>query len=91
MASPGVKQLQFLNRVFQELIQTHRPVAIAVPGCSTGNGFEHIDLQITRRVVGIDIHPEYLKRQIVFYWMLQTIGDLMVTPKEPFRCRLRSH
>jgi ubiquinone/menaquinone biosynthesis C-methylase UbiE len=32
-----------------------------VLGCSTGNGFEHIDTTVTRSVVGIDINPEYLR------------------------------
>jgi len=31
-----------------------------VLGCSTGNGFEHIDPGVTQRVVGIDINPDYL-------------------------------
>jgi hypothetical protein len=28
-----------------------------VLGCATGNGFEHIDPLVTRRVVEIDINP----------------------------------
>jgi len=34
---------------------------VAVLGCSTGNGFEHIDPSITRRVIGVDIDPHYLE------------------------------
>lgn len=60
MASPQVGQLQMLNRVLGELLRRLQPAALAVPGCSAGNGFEHIDPAVTRRVVGIDIHPEYL-------------------------------
>lgn len=60
MRSPLVRQQQFLSGVFHDLLSRHRPGAVAVPGCATGNGFEHIDPQVTRSVVGIDINAEYL-------------------------------
>ncbi len=60
MGSSGVLQLQFLSRVFGEILDRYRPRSLAVPGCTTGNGFEHIDPRITRRVIGIDINPDYL-------------------------------
>ena len=60
MGSPGVLQLQFLSRAFRDWLDRYRPVTLAVVGCATGNGFEHIDPSITRTVIGIDIHPEYL-------------------------------
>ena len=60
MASPEVGQLQVLNQLFKVVLEEHRPESMAVLGCSTGNGFEHIDPSTTRRVVGIDINPSYL-------------------------------
>jgi SAM-dependent methyltransferase len=60
MGSPGVLQLQYLSRVFREVLERFRPGSVAVIGCATGNGFEHVDSRITRRVVGIDINPEYV-------------------------------
>ncbi len=60
MASPEVGQLQVLNQLFKVVLEEHRPESLAVLGCSTGNGFEHIDPSTTRRVVGIDINPSYL-------------------------------
>jgi len=60
MASPEVGQLQALNQLFKTVLEEHRPESLAVLGCSTGNGFEHIDPRTTRRVVGIDINPSYL-------------------------------
>lgn len=60
MKSPMVRQEQFLSDVFRDLLVRHRPGAVAVLGCATGNGFEHIDPRVTRRVVGIDINAEYL-------------------------------
>ncbi len=59
MASSAVQQLGYLNEVLREVLAETRPAALAVPGCTTGNGFEHIPAE-TARVVGIDIHPEYL-------------------------------
>ena len=60
MKSPRVLQQQFLSDVFREVIGRHRPGSVAVVGCATGNGFEHIDPRVTRTVVGIDVNPEYL-------------------------------
>lgn len=61
MAHAEVGQLQFLNRVFRDVLVEFRPAAVAVVGCTTGNGFEHIRNDITTRVVGIDINPSYLE------------------------------
>jgi hypothetical protein len=59
MASAAVQQLGYLNGIFREVLAETRPGALAVPGCTTGNGFEHLPAE-TARVIGIDIHPEYL-------------------------------
>jgi len=59
MASPAVAQLQYLSEVFASLITTHRPRDLAVLGCATGNGFEHIPPE-TRTMIGLDINPDYL-------------------------------
>lgn len=61
MSSPHVKQAQFLNRIFREALIAYAPRSVAVPGCATGNGFEHLDAAITARVTGIDINREYLE------------------------------
>jgi hypothetical protein len=59
MASSAVQQLGYLNEVFREVLAETRPAALAVPGCTTGNGFEHLPAE-TARVIGIDVHPGYL-------------------------------
>jgi SAM-dependent methyltransferase len=64
MSSPDVGQHQVLNRFFGELLRSVRPRNVLVLGCSTGNGFEHIDPAVTSRVVGIDINPQYLQRLV---------------------------
>ena len=61
MGSPGVGQLQFLSRVFGELLAEVDPASIAVLGCATGNGFEHVRPERVRRLVGLDINREYIE------------------------------
>jgi SAM-dependent methyltransferase len=60
MGSPGVSQLEMLGQLFCDALHRFRPEKVAVIGCATGNGFEHIDPAITNQVVGIDINAEYL-------------------------------
>ena len=60
MAAPEVGQLQALNLLFKTTLERYRPHSVAVLGCCTGNGFEHIDGAVTRRVLGIDINGAYL-------------------------------
>lgn len=60
MSSDEVGQLRVLNRIFAETLTRFAPERLAVLGCSAGNGFEHIDPGITRRVVGIDVNRTYL-------------------------------
>jgi SAM-dependent methyltransferase len=61
MSSPQVGQLQMLNQLFKRvLVETH-PEALAVLGCTTGNGFEHFDPAVTRYILGVDINPAYLE------------------------------
>ncbi|MBU0690609.1 class I SAM-dependent methyltransferase [bacterium] len=61
MGSPQVGQLHFLSSVFQELLNEYHPKRLAVIGCATGNGFEHIDAKYVEQVIGIDIQPDYLR------------------------------
>jgi SAM-dependent methyltransferase len=60
MASPEVDQLSVLVAIFRSTVGKCRPGSLLVLGCSTGNGWEHIDPAVTRRVVGIDVNDEYL-------------------------------
>jgi SAM-dependent methyltransferase len=62
MSSPDVDQYQVLNRLLRDALWSTRPHCVLVLGCSTGNGFEHVDPAVTSRVVGIDINPAYLQR-----------------------------
>jgi len=61
MGSPGVRQLEFLSRVFGQLMTAYAPESLLLLGCATGNGLERVDPGRTRRLVGLDINPEYLE------------------------------
>jgi len=55
-----VAQAQLLAEVFGEVLKEYSRQSIGVIGCAGGNGFERINPQITPRVVGIDINPDYI-------------------------------
>lgn len=60
MALPTVAQAVLLADVFAELLEAYAPRSVAVLGCAGGNGFDRISLDVTKRVVGIDINPAYI-------------------------------
>jgi SAM-dependent methyltransferase len=64
MSSPAVNQLPVLSRLFREVLENTLPRAVLFLGCSTGNGLEHINAAVTRRVTGIDVNPTYLQRLV---------------------------
>ena len=56
----AVRQEGVLSDLFAEALMVRRPASVAVLGVAGGNGLERIESRLTRRVVGIDIHPGYL-------------------------------
>jgi len=60
MALPEVAQTQALSKLIASVLKEYTPESLAVIGCTTGNGFEHVDHTNTRRVVGVDINAAYL-------------------------------
>jgi len=64
MSSPAVNQGPVLSHLLRDSLESARPETVLVLGCSTGNGFYHLDATVTRRVVGIDLNPAYLRRLI---------------------------
>ncbi|QJB56833.1 class I SAM-dependent methyltransferase [Pseudodesulfovibrio sp. zrk46] len=61
MALPEVAQSQALSSLMSSTLKEFAPTSLAVIGCATGNGFEHIDTVTAQRVVGVDINPDYLR------------------------------
>ena len=60
MGPAGVQQLAALSGLFAEAVEICRPESVAILGIAGGNGLEHIDRSFTRRIVGVDINPQYL-------------------------------
>jgi SAM-dependent methyltransferase len=60
MSSEGVQQLPALADLFKHSLERCMPESLAVLGLAGGNGLEHIDSIITKRIVGVDINRPYL-------------------------------
>ncbi len=61
MSNENVGQLQALNGIFDNVLNECTPTSLCVLGCTTGNGFEHINRNITKRITCIDINRNYLQ------------------------------
>jgi hypothetical protein len=61
MSHGSVFQLQTLNTIMKEQYEDYRPECLVVFGVCTGNGLEHIDPAITKKLYGIDVNEDYLK------------------------------
>ena len=61
MSDSHVLQYQMINRCFEEALRKYHPATLLVPGCTVGNGFEHISWKNMEKVVALDINPFYLK------------------------------
>jgi hypothetical protein len=60
MQSEAVGQAVALSELFGEVLAQRKPASVAVLGVAGGNGLERIDPETTRRVVGLDLNPQYL-------------------------------
>ncbi|PAS97967.1 MAG: methyltransferase type 12 [Candidatus Dactylopiibacterium carminicum] len=59
MALPAIAQAQMLADGLVTALQRFTPDTVAIVGCAGGNGFDRIPAS-TRRVVGVDINPDYI-------------------------------
>ncbi|HEV3028626.1 MAG TPA: class I SAM-dependent methyltransferase, partial [Planctomycetota bacterium] len=57
----AIGQLDALQEIFREVYREVRPSSLAVLGCTTGNGLEHVDPVITKSCMGVDLNAEYLR------------------------------
>lgn len=60
MGPHGLDQLGPLAAVFQEVVLASQPDRLLLVGCATGNGLEHVDPSVTRRIVAVDVNLQYL-------------------------------
>lgn len=61
MALPDVGQAAALASELADLVRWSRPASLALLGCAGGNGLDHVDPAVTRRVVALDINPDFLE------------------------------
>jgi SAM-dependent methyltransferase len=74
MGPSHADQLAPLSRILGDVCRTVRPQRVALLGCATGNGLEHIEPSVTRKVVAIDVNPEYVEVVKARY---QTLGSAL--------------
>ncbi len=60
MAHPAVGQTPFLAKLFREILDEFLPRRVALPGCATGNGLEHVKPGSVDSVLALDINAEFL-------------------------------
>jgi SAM-dependent methyltransferase len=60
MSSPNVGQRVVLNRLLADVLRVARPASVFIAGASSGNGIEHLDSAVSRRIVCVDINGTYL-------------------------------
>lgn len=74
MSAPNVAQLQMLDEMFESALDKFSPRSICIPGCTAGNGFQHLINRDLDLVVGIDINPKYLME--CRNWFIQDVQNL---------------
>jgi SAM-dependent methyltransferase len=60
MGPQGADQTAPLSAVFGQVYRAVRPRRLALLGCATGNGLEHVDPGLTQRTVGVDLNIQYV-------------------------------
>jgi SAM-dependent methyltransferase len=60
MSAASVAQAQFLAETLARCARTCHPESVCILGCAGGNGFDALARSSVRRVVGVDINPDYL-------------------------------
>jgi SAM-dependent methyltransferase len=60
MGPQGVDQLAPLAAIFEEVYAAAQPDRLLVLGCGGGNGLEHVNPAVTKRIVGVDVNLQYL-------------------------------
>lgn len=86
MSSPDIAQQQFLAQTFQEALRTYNSTFVALLGCTTGNGLEFVNSDVTRKVTAVDINPKYL--EILRQRYEQVVAGLEVVESNLETCSL---
>ena len=65
MALPGVGQADMISELLCRAVERWVPASIAVIGCAGGNGFDRVDPESVKRVIGVDLNPQYIEQSRV--------------------------
>lgn len=76
MSHSSVGQLGLLNSLTKKYLATIKPATCVFMGIAGGNGLEHIDNEITKNVIAIDINQQYL--DVCFSRYKNRIGSLQL-------------
>ena len=60
MSHGSVGQLSLLNLLTKKYLAKLKPATCLFMGIAGGNGLEHVDNEISKKIIGIDINREYL-------------------------------
>jgi len=85
MGPEGIDQLAPLSSIFQEVYLASQPDQVLVLGCGAGNGLEHVDPSVTKRVVGVDVNLQHLGIARQRYFHLGARLELYCAEVENFR------
>ena len=85
MGPEGVDQLAPLSAIFQESYLAAQPDRLLLLGCTTGNGLEHVNPAVTKRIVGVDVNLQYLGVARQRYFHLGPRLELYCQEAEKFR------
>ncbi len=61
MRSDTVMQLQTLNKMMKEQLNSYSVKSVMILGVAGGNGLEHIKSEKYSVVYGVNVNPEYLR------------------------------
>jgi len=86
MGSPEVAQLSFLAETFRDALENHDCDTVALLGCATGNGLDHVKKEVTQRVTAVDINSEYL--EILSRRYKNRVSGLEIVNSDLEKCRL---
>lgn len=57
----SVRQLQAMNHMMKEQLYAYPAESVMILGIAGGNGLEHVDSAVFKKVYGVDINKSYLK------------------------------
>ncbi|MBQ8569522.1 MAG: methyltransferase type 11 [Oscillospiraceae bacterium] len=77
MSLESIYQLQTLNTMMKGQLSSYDTESVMILGIAGGNGLEHIDPQLHKKVYGVDVNKEYLDECSKRYPQLEKVLTLI--------------